>query len=236
MRVRTLSFREKKAPVVGFCGYAPPLGVPLSSCKVKESIRWALVRSGIDSIVNVHPGYFARVEAIRSCRRTSGLKTNFVIRPAPSFIVDSDGWGTGRLRGGGGSFQSEFMKNMLESDYILCTRSLGNYSFRLSEALSCGRIPVFVDTDCLLPFHEDPEWQSATLRVDQVDVASIGERILDFHTTISPKAFLERQSAAREFWDQWLAPVAFFRRLARIIAATPTMRVDTGVGATPSAR
>ena len=97
---RRLRFREKKAPVVGFCGYAPPLGVPLSSCKVKESIRWALVRSGIDSVVNVHPGYFTRVEAIRSCTRTSGLKTNFVIRPAPSFVVDSDGWGTGRLRDG----------------------------------------------------------------------------------------------------------------------------------------
>jgi Exostosin family len=227
---RKLRFRDKKAPVVGFCGYAPPLEVPLSRRKVKESIRWALVRSGIDAIVKVHPGYFTRVEAIRSCMRTSGLETNFLIRTEPSFVVDQDGWGTGRLRGNGqgstGSFQSAFMKNMLDSDYILCTRGLGNYSFRLYEALSCGRIPVFVDTDSLLPFHENPQWHSATLWVDQRDVASIGERIVDFHTAISPKAFLERQDTAREFWDQWLAPVAFYRRLAQVIAATPSIPVD----------
>lgn len=219
-----LDVRVKGSPVVGFCGYAPPFKIPLSKRKIKESVRWVLVRTGVDSIANVDPGYFSRVEAIRSCRRTSGLKTNFLIRSEPSFVVDQDGWGTGKLRGdtqgSTGSFQSAFMKNMLDSDYVLCTRGFGNYSFRLYEALSCGRIPVFVDTDCLLPFYDNPEWRSSTLWIDQGDVATIGERIVDFHSMISAEEFLERQHAARRLWEQWLSPTAFFTRLAATLPAT----------------
>jgi hypothetical protein len=219
--------RQKKAPVVGFCGYAPPLGIPLSANKVKESIRWALARSRVNSLLNVHPGYFARVEAIRSCRRTVGLTTNFVIRSGLSFVVDQDGWGTGRLRTDGeGSFQSTFMQNMFDSDYILCTRGFGNYSFRLYEALSCGRIPVFVDTDCLLPFPENPAWQSATLWIDSADVAAVGERIVDHHLSISPNTFVEWQHEARRFWEEWLSPLAFFSRLAATVATVS--HADTG--------
>jgi hypothetical protein len=216
---RPLSAREKRAPVVGFCGYAPPLGIPLSATKVKEAIRWALVRARVNSLVEVHPGYFARVEAIRSCRRTVGLTTNFLLRPAASFVVDEDKWGTGRLRNdGGGSFQSTFLSNMSDSDYILCTRGFGNYSFRLYEALSCGRIPVFVDTDCLLPFPDNPLWRSATLWVDHADVGSAGERIVEHHRRISPDTFIDRQHEARRFWDEWLSPLGFFRRFAATVA------------------
>jgi hypothetical protein len=200
------------------------LEVVLSGRKVKESVRWVLVRTGVNSIVNVDPGYFSRVEAIRSCRRTSGLNTNFLIRSEPSFVVDQDGWGTGKLRGDAEgsttkSFRSALMQNMLDSDYVLCTRGFGNYSFRLYEALSCGRIPVFVDTDCLLPFHDDAEWRSSTLWIDQGDVATIGERIVHFHSTISAEEFLERQHAARRLWEQWLSPAAFFTRLAATLPA-----------------
>jgi hypothetical protein len=211
--------REKKTPVIGFCGYAPPLGISMNATKVKESVRWALTRTGLNSLLNVHPGYFARVEAIRSCRRTVGLKTNLVIRSSLSFVVEQDGWGTGRLRrDGAGTFQSTFMKNMFESDYILCTRGFGNYSFRLYEALSCGRIPVLVDTDCLLPFPENPQWRSATLWIDERDLATVGKRITDRHTTISPSEFLDWQHQARRFWEEWLSPAAFFRRLATSVA------------------
>jgi hypothetical protein len=218
-----LMSREKKTPVVGFCGYAPPLEVPLSRRKVKESVRWALARTGVHTVLNIHPGYFTRVEAIQSCRRTSGLKTNFLLRAEPSFVVSQDGWGTGQIRGtgeAGESFRPAFMNNMLESDYVLCTRGLGNYSFRLYEALSCGRIPVFVDTDCLLPFHHEPQWRSVVLWVDQAEAASVGERVLEFHSRVSPAAFLERQHAARQFWEQWLTPVSFFCRLAQTVAAS----------------
>ena len=138
---------------------------------------------------------------------------------ATRFVVDQDGWGTGRLRGEGeGSFQSTFMRNMVDSDYILCTRGFGNYSFRLYEALSCGRIPVFVDTDCLLPFPENPLWQSATQWIEEADVRSIGERILRRHLATPPRTFVEWQLTARRLWDECLSPLAFFRRLAATVA------------------
>ncbi len=227
-----LGVRHKDTPVVGFCGYAPPLEIPLSRRKIKEAVRWALVRTGVDALANVHPGYYTRVEAIRSCRRTAGLAKNFLIRTEASFVVGQDGWGTGALKGEA-AFRSAFMGNMLNSDYILCTRGLGNYSFRLYEALSCGRIPVLIDTDCLLPFYDNPGWRSAIVWIDQADVASTGERIMEFHAALSPAEFLQRQETARELWARWLAPVAFFQRLRDTIATTATVHVFDGVGVTP---
>ena len=48
----------------------------------------------------------------------------------------------------------EFVNNILGSDYTVCMRGGGNFSVRFYETLSLGRIPVFIDTDCLLPWHE----------------------------------------------------------------------------------
>ena len=45
----------------------------------------------------------------------------------------------------------EYYNNILESDYVLCVRGAGNFSVRLYETLMMGKIPVFVNTDCLLP-------------------------------------------------------------------------------------
>jgi hypothetical protein len=220
----TLALRHKSdVPVVGFCGYAPPLAVPLGRAKVKESIRWGLVVSGLHGVLDVPPAYYARVEAIRTCRRTRGIRTNFVLRREPSFVVSADPWGTGRLKeddaGSPTGFRSDFVENLLESDYVLCTRGYGNYSYRLYEALCCGRIPLFVDTDCLLPFHDEAPWHATTVWVDQADLADLGARVRDVHTGLSPGAFTARQQAARQFWEQWLAPAAFFRRVAARLAA-----------------
>ena len=47
--------RKRSRPTVGFCGYAPPLGMPLGKAKLKESVRWVLNRTG--TIRYVQPGY-----------------------------------------------------------------------------------------------------------------------------------------------------------------------------------
>ena len=111
--------------------------------------------------------------------------------------------------------QLEFLQNLLESDYVLCARGLGNYSHRLYEALACGRIPLFIDTDCVLPFDFSIDWKRFGVWVDQVDLRSVADRVAEFHASISEEEFEELQVACRRLWEEWLSPEAFFANFHR---------------------
>jgi hypothetical protein len=205
--------RKRPRPTVGFCGYAPPLGMPLGKGKIKESVRWVLNRTGTIRYVQAVPGYYARVQALRLLQRSPHVDTNFLVRP---FLSLPKGIGLAPL---GidvetGS-QLEFLQNLLESDYVLCARGLGNYSHRLYEALACGRIPLFIDTDCVLPFDFAIDWKRFGLWVDQVDLRSVADRVAEFHASISGEEFEELQVACRRLWEEWLSPEAFFANFHR---------------------
>ncbi len=76
--------------------------------------------------------------------------------------------------------RQEYVHSMMESDYILCARGAGNFSRRLYEALSCGRIPVFVDTDCVLPYQSEINWKEYF-----VCGLRVGEKVAEFHGLLS---------------------------------------------------
>lgn len=46
----------------------------------------------------------------------------------------------------------QFRLNMKKSEFNVCSRGNGNFSMRFYQALSCGRIPVMLDTDQMLPY------------------------------------------------------------------------------------
>lgn len=58
------------------------------------------------------------------------------------------------------SLRSDFIQNMIESDFILCCRGAGNFSYRLYECLSMGKIPIIINTDIVLPCNDVIEWQN----------------------------------------------------------------------------
>jgi hypothetical protein len=204
--------RKRPRPTVGFCGYAPPLGMPLGKAKIKESARWVLNRTGTIRYVQAVPGSYARVQALRLLQRSQHVDTTFVVRPLLSLpkgdrlipLRKVDAWS-----------QLEFLENLLDSDYVLCARGYGNYSHRLYEALACGRIPLFIDTDCVLPFDFGIDWKRFCVWVDQADLRSVADRVAEFHASISGEEFEELQVACRRLWEEWLSPEAFFANFHR---------------------
>jgi hypothetical protein len=189
--------------------------MPLGKGKIKESVRWILNRTGTIRYVQVIPGRsYARVQAMRLLQRSRHVDTNFVVRPyrvmtsiahpmAPEVVSPT---------------RHEFLQNLWESDYVLCARGNGNYSHRLYEALACGRIPLFIDTDCVLPFDFAIDWKRFCVWVDQGDdphLRSVADRVAEFHASISGEEFEELQVACRRLWEEWLSPEAFFANFHR---------------------
>ena len=181
--------RRGRRPVVGFCGLAPG-------------------RRGLLSRLRAHPAHTTiRARALRLLCEHEGVETNFVERER--FLGGAikrgrlDVTAMRRVR-------DEYVRNMVESDYILCSRGAGNFSYRLYETLSCGRIPVFVDTDCVLPYDFAAPWREHLVWVDETELASVGDRVAAFHEALDDREFEELQRSCRRLWKEYIAPEGFF--------------------------
>ena len=111
----------------------------------------------------------------------------------------------------------EYVRNMVESDYALCLRGGGNFSYRLYESLCCGRIPVIVDTDLILPFPDRIDWRSLSVWVERTDIDRIDARVASFMTVSLQKTSLH-YSANAATWQRYLSPEGFFQTLCERFA------------------
>jgi hypothetical protein len=201
---------KREKPRVGFCGYAGPQGLSARH-RVAGALSWGLRSLGISKTVP-NQGAKIRAKAMRILSRSPMVETNFVVRDA--FLG-------GGVAGGKLHYETlhrarrAYVQNMVDSDYVLCARGAGNFSYRLYETLSCGRIPLFIDSDCVLPYDWLIDWKQHSVWVDASDLGEVAKRVAAFHEALSPQAFRDLQVACRKLWDDWLSPEAFFANFHR---------------------
>jgi hypothetical protein len=188
------------APSVGFCGLAPPLGAAGIAHRVRRSAARRLRAWGLKD-ASSYPARAGAIDVLRADRR---IVTDFLIRGDTMWELHE------RTPA---EWRGEFLDNLLGNDYALCARGNGNYSFRLYEALSAGRIPVFIDTDCVLPC-EDVDWREVFPHVDGSELRHLPDRILEFHEGMTSAEFEERQRLCRSLWERYLSPDGFHRWIA----------------------
>jgi Exostosin family len=207
--------REKSdRPIVGYCGYKTIVD---PKNQLTNQIRLQLGRSqlmtqafsavGIELVKHRLPWLYGsriRAQAIFILEKSPAIQTNFQIQDrlhhTEALTVNQ---------------RQRFVENMLGSDYILCTRGGGNFSYRFYETLSCGRIPIFVNTDCQLPFERWIDWEQYCIWVEERDLPHIGKRIQEFHDRLTPQQFRELQLRCRQLWLDWLSPQGFFANFHR---------------------
>lgn len=117
------------------------------------------------------------------------------------------------------AFRRPFVRNILESPYHLSLRGSSNHSFRHWEILCCGRIPVYIDTDCGIPAEDFVDWSGVMLRIDEHDVNRVAEVLADFHDRTSDAELQRIQLAARNVWEEWCTPHGFASNLHRYAEA-----------------
>ena len=152
-----------------------------------------------------------RAIAVEHLRSTPGIECRFIERERFfGGAIRADGTLDSETRH---RTRQEFLHNLLESDYALCMRGAGNFSIRFSEALSVGRVPLFVDSACVLPWPDLIDWDAAMVRVDIKDLPYLGIRLAAEHQRRGVEGFLRRQRLCVDIWSRFLSPPGFFKTL-----------------------
>ncbi|MGA3067876.1 MAG: exostosin family protein [Tepidisphaeraceae bacterium] len=189
---------KQDIPSIGFCGY---VSHPLARLVYRLSGRVEKAR-----------GLSLRAAALNALRRTPGIQSNFLTRNA---------YWAGAAKQSTSKFQarSQFLENLLGNDYTLCIRGAGNFSYRLYETLAAGRIPLFVNTLCVLPMEDQIDWKNHCVWVEESQLRQTGAILKQFHQRISPGQFIELQRRNRELWEQKLSPFGYYRELLQSLTS-----------------
>lgn len=106
-----------------------------------------------------------------------------------------------------------FVQNILDSDYTVCMRGGGNFSIRFYETLSLGRIPIFINTNCLLPFEDKIPYKQMFPWIELKDLPKAAEIVADFHQQLSNTDFVELQRTCRKLWADHFTADGFYTDL-----------------------
>lgn len=192
-----------EVPVVGFCGFATS-APPTARQRAVRSARRCLDRLGFYQ--PERDGRYLRRRALTLLEAAPEVGTNFVLRDQPFFGTDRDEETSTSLR-------EAYTANLLHCDYVLCVRGWGNHSVRFYEAMSLGRIPVLVDTECVLPYDFLHDYGDLCVIVPAAELHDIGRRVRAFHDRFTPETMAAHRERVRAFWEEWLSPRGFYRHL-----------------------
>lgn len=190
--------------IVGFCGQARPFGL----YNIKEYFKiilkniLALVGYSYRDVEPIVSASYLRIQILNYLKASHNVICNFIIRKAyrAGITTQKDTH----------SSTLEFYNNIVSSDYIVCIRGAGNFSTRFYETLAMGRVPVFVNTDCLLPLSQIIDWKQHVVWVEYNDIHSIGEKISAFHKLHNEASLEGVFLKNRTLWEQHLRLYSFF--------------------------
>lgn len=203
---REVPLREWQAhPVIGFCGQAGGNTVKYAWDKLRTVSRNLAYHLGWswDEPQQMLSSTRLREKVLRIIEAHPRLRPNFIRRMKyrAGAVNESERRRT----------TLEFYDNMLHSDYIVCVRGGGNFSVRLYETLAMGRIPVIVNTDCLLPLSDQVDWKKHVVWVESGEINKIADVVFAFHHRLDPLQFQELQQRNRDFWNDKLRLGNFFK-------------------------
>lgn len=196
-------------PRIGFCGYARTTALKTLAFMLNTLVRntaSALHLSGAEPQTLYPPPVYLRQRILEKLSHSPRVETDFIqntrYQAGARTALDQQ------------EARRRFFNNIRDTDYTLCVRGSGNFSVRLYETLAMGRIPILVDTDCLLPYADDPRWKTCCVYVRQEQIDQVDEMVSAFHNRLTEHDFIEVQQQARQFWEERLCMEGFFNHFA----------------------
>jgi hypothetical protein len=186
---------QEGEPIIGFCGMAPhgiKTRIHEYALALTHNISQWFTRYKLHNRVWYSTSVL-RHKVLRLFEKHPRCKTNFIRHKkyrAGALSADE------RRRSA-----MNYYSHMLSCDFIICIRGAGNFSVRFYETLAMGRIPIFIDTDCILPALGSKSWHNYLLRIDEKDRMNAAELFLDW---IKGKDITELKMACRQLWKDHL--------------------------------
>ena len=192
--IKPILRKRMEKPVIGFCGYTSNNPLKWMKQSMYTVIRNSMYYLGsrYEQRQTLQSPLFLRNKVLRTLIKSDKVYTNFIFRSKyrARAIKQVD-----RLRTTG-----KYFKNIFDSDYVVCVRGGGNFSVRFYETLAMGRIPILIDTDCILPFDGIINWDQHIVRIRPEEFNQIDILVKNFHSNLTNKAFKEIQQKNRELW------------------------------------
>jgi hypothetical protein len=110
--------------------------------------------------------------------------------------------------------RDRFFKNLQENIFILTPRGCGNFSYRFYETMCFGRIPVFVNTDCVLPFENLIDYKNEIVFVEENELDKLPEKIMEYCDKYD---LIERQQRCRDIWLKYLSSSSFAKHIETLL-------------------
>ena len=106
------------------------------------------------------------------------------------------------------SFVQDFFLNIEQSHFTICNRGEGNFAIRFYQTLSCGRIPILIDSDIRLPFDDEIKWDEIIVMATTEEL--LKEKVSEYWRT---KNIIEMQNKCRNIYDIYFANTQFFTKI-----------------------
>lgn len=201
-----LNIKEKSiTPTVGFIGIAkyPIIKLILLILKNMFLRLYYFLNKSIYEPGFILPYLLKRKTILKKIINDDRIKSNIIFR---------NKFASG-IRDNNQKARLEFLNNIINNNYTVCMRGAGNYSIRFYETLCLGRIPIFVNTDCVLPFEDKINWKEHCIWIEEEELNNIGDKIIDFHKNISNSDFLKYQQKNRNLWEKYFSIQGFNHQL-----------------------
>ncbi len=195
---------KKKLPSIGFVGHADGTirkwGKEFSIFLYHNLKRMS--KRVPDDFQPFYPSSIKRYQFLMALKENNQIETHFIFRKKYRAGVKSEAEKV--------KTTIDFFENIDNNPYIFCLRGAGNFSVRLYETLSMGRIPVVIDTDIRLPLDGIINWKKHCVIVTK---NNFSDRLINFHSTINEKDFIQMQINNRNLWLDYLNRDTYFSHI-----------------------
>jgi len=110
--------------------------------------------------------------------------------------------------------RERFFNNLQNNIFILTPRGCGNFSYRFYETLCFGRIPVFINTDSVLPFDNIINYKEEIVFVEENEIETLPKKIEQYCKKYD---LTERQKRCRDIWLNHLSPKFFIKNIKTLL-------------------
>ena len=104
-----------------------------------------------------------------------------------------------------------FYDNIKQSHFTICNRGVGNFTIRFYQVLSSGRIPILINTDLVLPFSDEIDWNEIIVIANSEE--ELIQRLIDYW---EQKDIVSMQKKCREIYETYFNGTSFFDKILNI--------------------